>query len=111
MLGCIQPMSSPMMNRMLGLPAGVCATAAVAETSTAAARGAYRKFRNFITRLREAGMMLSCVRALVEHQLRPAGRTELPSMNQSIVLRATHWTLDCEYIKARSTDGAASMSS
>src|ERR1700687_5326441 len=27
MLGCIQPMSSPMMKRMLGLPAGACADA------------------------------------------------------------------------------------
>src|SRR6476620_7512605 len=27
MLGCIQPMSSPIMKRMLGLPAGACANA------------------------------------------------------------------------------------
>src|SRR5450755_1942594 len=27
MLGCIMPMSSPMMNRILGLPAGACANA------------------------------------------------------------------------------------
>src|SRR3954471_8838970 len=30
MLGCIQPMSSPMMNRMLGFRCGACATAGAA---------------------------------------------------------------------------------
>ena len=41
MLGCIQPMSSPMMNKMLGLPAGPCASAGAA-TSVIAANDANR---------------------------------------------------------------------
>ena len=36
MLGCIQPMSSPMMKRMLGLPAGPCANAGAAVNVMAA---------------------------------------------------------------------------
>jgi len=35
MLGCIKPMSSPMMNMMSGLPAGPCASAGVAAKVTA----------------------------------------------------------------------------
>src|SRR5262245_56585414 len=41
MLGCIQPMSSPMMNRMLGFPWGCCcanAGALAAPTATNASR-------------------------------------------------------------------------
>src|SRR5271166_809843 len=36
MLGCIQPMSSPMMKRMLGLACCCCAAAGVLATVTAA---------------------------------------------------------------------------
>src|SRR6266581_1136080 len=35
MLGCIQPMSSPMMKRMLGLPAGACAIAGKLNAASA----------------------------------------------------------------------------
>src|SRR5689334_4422488 len=51
MLGCIQPMSSPMMNMMLGLPFGGCASADTADASIATASSEYRDFRDFILRL------------------------------------------------------------
>src|SRR5262245_54274343 len=47
MLGCIQPMSSPMMKRMLGL-LGVCARIGVAEASAAAAKDVYQRIRRRI---------------------------------------------------------------
>jgi hypothetical protein len=48
MLGCIHPMSSPMMNRMLGFFADACATADAAEITANNPTDAYDDFRSLI---------------------------------------------------------------
>ena len=92
MLGCIQPMSSPMMNRMFGLPAALCATA-TAGASASATTPAHIYLRKRIRRFLTFNRMCARARPPDEHVLVRMDAMDVQAKNQHASFDAEQWTM------------------
>src|SRR5436305_9459990 len=93
MLGCIQPMSSPMMNMMFGLPPADCA-AAVNCANASAARLVHIHFRYLIQQLLTFGVVSACARPPGDTGSVRIVPSDAEAMNERFRGGWRHWTLD-----------------